>query len=87
LTLEEAVESYRQARSEVIWDENMGIMIDQILLEYLVGCHDSKYILHPVWSFYFKQTDDEFPGTMMGEYYRIDRIDAYTGEAVRVYTY
>lgn len=80
LSLDAAIESYRQYLSASFEDVQKNKVIDKILLEWLVlkddRNHPNLYHLIPAWCFYYKYVVDE----MDYEYYEVDKIHALTGE-------
>lgn len=80
LSLDAAIESYRQYLSASFEDVQKNKVIDKILLEWLVlkdgRKHPNLYHLIPAWCFYYKYVVDE----MDYEYYEVDKIHALTGE-------
>ncbi|MEG0864221.1 MAG: hypothetical protein RSE58_10605 [Clostridia bacterium] len=84
LSIEEAIERYRQMRANMVWEENQEIIIDKILLEYAVMRNGTEakapYHLIPMWCFYYKQEWADLPS---GYDVKIDKIHALTGEPLQ----
>ena len=87
LTLEEAIDRFRELRCSMSWafaDEEDGLVVDKILLQYAVRKTVRKgyaaYQLTPVWSFYYK-TYDNFKDC----YDCFNLINAFTGEPFEVF--